>query len=564
MRSTTKVIATGALSLFLMPALRMNAAGSATPAAAAVAEKAAESSSAVAAPAASMGSGVSHTDGANTGSPRIDVAVVYSYVRAVPTDASGNRMVWLNGGSASINFHLNRAVGIVGDFGGYADSRLRLGTSSSALVSDSSGKAFTYLFGPRVTFGSHERFSPFAQVLVGGIHASPVTLSSGCSGVGCTPLPAENKLAMTAGGGLDVRLHRHISIRIIQAEYLMTRFSDLSTGSTGTQNDMRLSSGLVFRFGGGHASSARVEPPASAPLDYSCSVTPSSVYAGEPIAVSGTSTNLSATRPAVYSWSSDGGVASSDTNQVRIDTTGVKPGSYTVKGHLSDGPQADRNADCTASYEVKPFDPPTVSCSAYPSLMAPGQSASITAVGASPQNRPLTYTYSASAGTMNGSASPATLSTATTDSGAVTVTCNVADDMGHTASATTTVTLMAPEVAVKPAASQLCSIHFDRDPKRPARVDNEAKACLDEIAMNLQKNPDATLAMVGDAANGERRGTSLATERGKNAKAYLVDAKGIDAARVTVYSGKQDGRMVSVTLIPAGAEFDASGDTPIQ
>lgn len=562
MRSTTKVIATGALALFLMPALHLNAAGAATPGATVVADKASESSSAAAAPSASMGSGVSNPDG--TSAPRFDVALVYSYVRAVPTDAAGNRMVWLNGGSASINFHLNRTIGIVGDFGGYADSRLRFGTSSSALVSDSSGKAFTYLFGPRATFASHKRLSPFAQVLVGGIHASPVTLSSGCSGVGCTPLPAENKLAMTAGGGLDLRLHRHISVRIIQAEYLMTRFNDLSTGSTGTQNDMRLSSGLVFRFGGSHASSARVEPAAAAPLDYSCSVTPSSVFAGEPIAVSGTSTNLSATRPAVYAWSSDGGVTSGNSNQARIDTTGVKPGTYTVKGHVSDGSDADRSADCAASYEVKAFDPPTVSCSAYPSLMAPSQSASITVVGASPQNRPLTYTYSASSGTVNGSASPAMLSTATTDSGAITVTCNVADDLGHTASATTTVTLMTPEVAVKPAATQLCSIHFDRDSKRPARVDNEAKACLDEIAMNLQKTPDATLAIVGDAANGERRGTALATERGKNAKAYLVADKGIDASRVKVYSGKQDGRMVSATLIPAGAEFDASGDTPIQ
>lgn len=564
MRSKTKVIATGVLALFLMAVLQLNAAAPATSAAPAAGVKASDSRSGGAAPAGSLGSSVSHSDGVNTGSPRIDVAVVYSYIRAVPTDTAGNRLVWLNGGSASVNFHLNRTIGIVGDFGGYADSRLRFGTSSSAVVSDSSGKAFTYLFGPRVTFGGHERFSPFAQVLVGGIHASPVTLSSGCGGVGCTPLPSENKLAMTAGGGLDLRLHRHISIRIIQAEYLMTRFNDLSTGSGGTQNDVRLSSGLVFGFGGRRASTARVEPPAVAPLDYSCSVTPSSVFAGEPIAVSGTSSNLSATRPAVYSWSSDGGVASSDTNLVRIDTTGVKPGSYIVKGHLSDGSEANRNADCAASYEVKAFDPPTVSCSAYPSLMAPGQSASITAVGASPQKRSLTYTYSASAGTMNGSTSPAMLSTAKTDSGTITVNCNVADDMGHSASATTTVTLIAPDVAVEPAASQLCSIHFERDPKRPARVDNEAKACLDQIAMSLQQSPDATLAIIGNAASGERGGATLASERGRNAKVYLVSDKGIDASRIKVYSGHQDDKVASATLIPAGAQFDSSGDTAIQ
>jgi len=51
---------------------------------------------------------------------------------------------------------------------------------------------------------------------------------------------------MTAGGGLDVRVHRHFALRMIQAEYLMTRFQDYSTGNTATQNDVRLSAGIVI------------------------------------------------------------------------------------------------------------------------------------------------------------------------------------------------------------------------------------------------------------------------------------------------------------------------------
>lgn len=566
MRSTTKVIATGALAFFLMAALHLNAAEPAKAPAPAPGDKASDSSSAAATavPSASMSSGVFHTGGTGEAGPRADIAFVYSYVRAVPTDTSGNRFVWLHGGSASINLHLNRTLGIVGDFGGYDDSEIRLGTANKSAVANSSGKAFTYLFGPRVTLGNHERFSPFVQVLFGGIHASAVTLSAGCGGVGCTPLPSENKFAMTAGGGLDVKLHRHISIRIVQAEYLMTRFSDLSTGSTGTQNDMRLSSGLVFRFGGAPASTAVMAAPPAPALDYSCSATPSAVYAGEPIAVSGTSTNVSAVRPAMYSWTTDGGAVAGNTNVVRVDTAGMKPGHYMLKGHLSDGPDMDRSADCTASYEIKAFDPPSVSCSARPSLMAPGESATITAAGASPQNRPLTYSYRTSSGTMDGAGSTATLATAGSVPGTVTVNCDVADDLGHTATSSTTVTLAAPEMAVQPAVSELCSIHFERDPKRPARVDNEAKACLDEIAMNLQRNPDARLAIVGDVASGEKGGTALASARGKNAKAYLVDDKGIDASRVTVYRGQQNGRMASATLIPAGAAFNTSGNTPVQ
>ena len=93
--------------------------------------------------------------------------------------------------------------------------------------SDSSGTAYTFLFGPRFSYRNSTRFTPFAQVLVGGVHASDVTIS-GCTGTGCTPLPAQTALAMTVGGGLDIRLTRHFSIRAVQAEYLMTRFADVA------------------------------------------------------------------------------------------------------------------------------------------------------------------------------------------------------------------------------------------------------------------------------------------------------------------------------------------------
>ena len=111
--------------------------------------------------------------------------------------------------------------------------------------------------------------------------------------------------------------------------------------------------------------------------------------------------------------------------------------------------------------------------------------------------------------------------------------------------------------------SALCPVQFERDARRPARVDNEAKACLDEIALNLQRNSDAKIALVGNASNGEKGGKKLASERAVNTKAYLVSEKGIDASRITVYSGTQDAKTVSTTLIPSGATLDASGDTPV-
>jgi outer membrane protein OmpA-like peptidoglycan-associated protein len=94
-------------------------------------------------------------------------------------------------------------------------------------------------------------------------------------------------------------------------------------------------------------------------------------------------------------------------------------------------------------------------------------------------------------------------------------------------------------------------------------VDNEGKACLDEIALNLQRTSDAKLVLVGNASSAEKGGKKLAADRAVNTRAYLVSEKGIDSSRITVYTGSHDGKTVSTTLIPPGATFNAAGDTPV-
>jgi hypothetical protein len=482
----------------------------------------------------------------------------YSYLRAVPSLSAGNRLMWLNGGSTSIAFNFNRYLGLVGDFGGFNETRILLTTGNPPLAVGSyhavqAGTVFTYLAGPRLSYRKHDRITPFAQVLFGGIRASQEAVCAACA----PSLPVENAFALTAGGGLDVRVHHRLAIRVIQAEYMMTRFDNLTTGGSGSQNDVRLSTGIVLRFGG---NAAPPMPPPS-PLAYSCSVNPSSVFPGDAIAVSGTALNLNPAKTAVYTWSADGGTVTGAGSTAKIDTTSLAPGSYTLKGHVSEGDKPGENADCTAAYTVRAFEPPTVSCTANPVTVIAGEPSTITATGVSPQSRPLTYSYTSTSGSISGSGATATLSTVGVPVGAVGVTCDVVDDKGQTASGTTSVTVAAPVTAAKPATSELCSIHFDRDIRRPTRIDNEGKACLDEIALDLQRGSDAQLALVGNAASGEKGGKKLAKERAINAKAYLVGEKGIDSARVTVYSGTQDGKTVSTTLIPSGATFDSTGDT---
>jgi opacity protein-like surface antigen len=549
MKLSARTIAIAAFAVSLLPALRLCAEAGAKPADLA-AIMAGDSTS----------QSMPYAARTNRPAPKFDLFLGYSYLRAVPTLAAGNRMVDLNGGSTSLAYNFNSYLGLVADFGGFNDTQLRLSGAAPAIVANSSGTAYTYLIGPRLSFRGYDRFTPFAQVLFGGIHASNVTLSSDCTGVGCILLPSESKFALTAGGGLDLNLRRHLAIRLIQAEYLMTSFDDPSTGKGATQNDIRLSAGVVLRFGGNRG--PQMLP--SAPLTYSCSVRPTAAFPGETIAVSGTAVNLNPNKTAVYTWSAEAGTVTGASDTAKIATDNIAPGTYTLKGHISEGSRPDENADCATPYVVKAFEPPTVSCSASPSAVISGDPSTITATGVSPQNRPLTYSYRSSSGSVIGTGKTAILSTSGAPVGAITATCTVVDDKGQTASSTTTVTNIAPVAAPKPMTSELCSIGFDRDPRRPTRVDNEAKACLDGIALNMEKSSGARLGLVGYAGNDEKSGARIAAERAANTKTYLVREKGIDASRIVVYTGSQDRKTVTATLIPADAAFDSAGYTPVQ
>ena len=67
------------------------------------------------------------------------------------------------------------------------------------------------------------------------------------------------------------------------------------------------------------------------------------------------------------------GTISGTSSTANVDTTTAAPGTYTVKGHVSQGVQAgpDRRT-APRQFTVKAFEPPTISCSANPSSVNPG------------------------------------------------------------------------------------------------------------------------------------------------------------------------------------------------
>ena len=399
-------------------------------------------------------------------------------------------------------------------------------------------------------------FTLFAHGLAGGARVG------GPNQEGTLPYhePYQWGPALTAGGGLDYNLPKvhgfNLAFRLFQADYVYFHedFGPAVAIPTGgvlggraNINSAQLSSGLVLKFG------SIIPPP---PVTYSCVVSPTSAYAGDPITVTGTALNLNPKKTATYTWSSDGGKISGTSNVANIDTTGANAGTYNVKGHVSEGNKAGEFADCVVPFTINPPAPPTISCSANPSSVNPGDPSTITSTSNSPQNRPLTYSYSATAGSISGSTSTATLTTVGAAPGTITVTCNVADDKGQTASTTTSVTVQAPPAPAVISTQQLCTITFNNDKKRPARDDNEAKACLDDIATNLKRNSDAKLAITGNGAG------KLAAERAVNEKAYLTTGEagaGIDPSRIMVFTGTDGSNSNTNTLIPAGATVGSYG-----
>lgn len=99
----------------------------------------------------------------------------------------------------------------------------------------------SYLFGPRYSWRRAGRFTPFAQFLVGGAHASGSLAQSGSGSSG-----SSNAFALIAGGGLDIAVTRHIAIRAVEADFYRTQFAN---GTNDRQNNLRISAGIIFRFG---------------------------------------------------------------------------------------------------------------------------------------------------------------------------------------------------------------------------------------------------------------------------------------------------------------------------
>jgi opacity protein-like surface antigen len=205
----------------------------------------------------------------------VETAPGFSYVHNSPV-FGGSQGFNCAGGGGTIAYNVTSMLGIAMDLSGCKVFGLN---NSYGIGSRVGGSEFTYVFGPRITFRKNSRIHPFLELNFGGERV-PIKCNNGnagnaCgaySGTGATQLPtlptlpsgvvinptatsaSKNAFAMTVGGGIDIPLNKKFALRLIQAEYLYTRFGNscafVYCSQNNNQNSFRLKSGLVMSWGG--------------------------------------------------------------------------------------------------------------------------------------------------------------------------------------------------------------------------------------------------------------------------------------------------------------------------
>ena len=187
--------------------------------------------------------------------PRMETFLGYTFVRA--NSATDVPSFNANGGGGQFAYNFNQWIGAVADVGAVHNGDIGGANIDSTLVN--------YLFGPRISM-RFQKLRPYFQFLWGGVHATSSTAVIGIlvptavtpAGLLLNPVEpvsarvvaSQSAFAMTAGGGLDIRLSKHVMFRPIGLDFYLTRLQNFRTMADNNQHNLRYTAGFNFVFGG--------------------------------------------------------------------------------------------------------------------------------------------------------------------------------------------------------------------------------------------------------------------------------------------------------------------------
>jgi len=474
-----------------------------------------------------------HSPSSELNDPRVEIFGGYSGYRAGGNVSGVTVPDFTTGWAGQVIVNTTHWVGIVADLNGHYNSF---------------ASAHDFAVGVRLQRPLW-RFVPFGEGLLGVQHFSP------------KGLPSQNAPTYIGGAGLDVKVTSRISVRPLQLSYVNSVYN-ANAASTATDknnfNGFRAQAGLIYNLG---------IPWTPGNVKAVCTAEPSEVYIGEAVKVTVAASGFLPKRTLSYSYEVTGGKVAGDLGAASVDTTGVEAGSYTVTAKVVDDGKGKhrQGTGCEAAFKVKAKLPPTLSVTAVPTSLLPGESSTITLSGNNPEDRPLSYTCSASGGQLSGIGRAYTLDTAGTPEGKIEVKCSVSDDRNLSASASANVEVAIPKSEIPPPV-KFGTIEFLRDPKRPTRVDNQAKGELDRFADAMAATPSAKAVVLGYGSSVEKadsRSLTFAALRAVNTKDYLKKDKGVDPSRIEVRTGSGDGQKVELWIVPTGSSFTSPGSAVV-
>lgn len=428
------------------------------------------------------------------GSPPVVVPVTFKL-----KDAKGGFVV-------DISYFFNKWVGITVDTGAHFGDRY------------DSDEVFV---GPTLRFPA-EHIQPFIHGMGGWHRLSPGNFEQS-DGPG-----------FAAGGGVDLRVAKHLNIRLAEADYIWSNH-DFGVVNKSIYDGVRLSAGLVFLGGIGE----------ELPVSATCSVDKSEVWAGESVKATVSPHNFNPKHTLTYDWTTNGGKVEGTGDSVNINTTGVAEGqSYNVSVHVTDPHNKKAVASCQSSFSTKKRLPPTVSCQAAPNSVEQGTSITIHSDASSPQGGPVTVAVTADCGA-SGQGTDVSVDTTNLQVGSCNVTCTVTDDHQLTGSNTTSFEVKKKYVAPPPPpppSLALRSVYFataQPTPRNPnGGLVKSQQDALTSIAAEFKRylaaKPDAKLVLEAhaDPRGGEAYNLKLTERRAARVKNFLVD-QGIPADSLT-------------------------------
>jgi outer membrane protein OmpA-like peptidoglycan-associated protein len=468
--------------------------------------------------------------------PKVEVPIFYSYMRFNPENSNIISGFSLEGGGGGVTVNVNHFFGIEAEFAGNqsltsktftfpatANSPCPIGCTVTA-----DANLFTYNIGPILKYRSRH-FEPFVETMFGGAHSNTYqNLLKACQAAcSTTSNPSNNAFDFIIGGGIDIPVGRHIAIRPVQFDYVLTRFGNGFTKGNQNQSNFRYNGGIVFRFG--NSAPAPVNHPPVA----SCSANPVQVAAesGDSVLVRADASDPD-NDTLNYVWTANAGAVDGTGAQVRWNYAGLAAATYTVTARVDDG--RGGTTTCSADIRVGPRRnrPPTMSCSAHPSPVHPGDRVHIAATASDPDGDPLTYTWKANGGQIVGSGAEVDLDTAGVAPARYTVTGRVDDGRGGAADCTAELSVEpAPPPAVE-ARLAIRSVYFPTALPSTGKPDvglvESQQGTLTSLASDfkeyLASRPDAHLMLEGHA---DHRGTpeynqGLSERRVEIAKQFLV------------------------------------------